>query len=172
MINELIALKLDVESLKTHFGNSIAIGPIEEIDADKGYRIKLGEDEEGAILSPWYPHPETGKTSIPLKKGQIVGSVNPNGDPRQGILIRGGYSDENISSNKNMNANVFSDAGVTVSIKDGELLIESGGCTFSFSGNGFYQTGGRQDHDGKNTGKDHNHPGILPGPANTGPPNS
>src|SRR5690606_40881603 len=49
-------------------------GPVEMIDAQKGYRLRLGGSDEKPFLSPWYPHPETGKTSVPLKKGQIVRS--------------------------------------------------------------------------------------------------
>src|SRR5690606_30546736 len=104
----------------TAFGNALKVGPVEEIDAAKGYRLKLGDGPDGPFLSPWYPHPETGKTSIPLKKGQIVGVMNPSGDMRQGVLFRGGYSGEHSSPNQNMEANVFEDAGVRIEIVSGE----------------------------------------------------
>lgn len=119
----ILAMRAEMESLKTAFGNSMKVGPVEEIDAVKGYRLKLGEGEDGPFLSPWYPHPETGKTSIPLKKGQIVGVMNPTGDPRQGVMFRGGYSDAHASPNSNMQANVFQDAGVRLEIKDGGLVL-------------------------------------------------
>jgi hypothetical protein len=125
MIADFWALRAEVEMLKTAFGNSMKVGPVEEIDAVKGYRLKLGDGEDGPFLSPWYPHPETGKTSVPLKKGQIVGVMNPTGDPRQGIVIRGGYSDENASPNSDMKANVFKDAGVEMTIADGQLKTTS-----------------------------------------------
>jgi len=93
------------------------------IDAEKGYRLRLGGTDAEPHLSPFYPHPETGKTSVPLKKGQIVGVINPSGDPRQGLVFRGGYSDANPSPNQDMDANVFDDAGVRLKIKDGALVI-------------------------------------------------
>ena len=128
MIREFVALRLDVEALRNAFGRAIKVGPVEEIDADKGYRLKLGQAGDGTpFLSPWYPHPETGKTSVPLKKGQIVGVINPAGDPRQGILIRGGYSDGQPSPNDDMEANVFADAGVRLSIKGGVLHVAAEG---------------------------------------------
>ncbi len=127
MISDFIAMRLDVEMLKTAFGNSLKVGPVEVIDAQKGYRLRLGGSDAEPYLSPWYPHPETGKTSIPLKKGQIVGVVNPTGDPRQGFVIRGGYSDGNPSPNDDVEANVFQDAGVRLSIKGGKLRIEAEG---------------------------------------------
>lgn len=171
MISDFIALRLDVEAMKTAFGNMATVGPVEEIDAEKGYRLKLGEDEDGVYLSPWFPHPETGKTSVPLKKGQIVGNLNPTGDPRQGFLLRGGYSDDHASPNDNMEANVFEDAGVRVEIKESQLIITIGGVTHTISSGGLTTTGGRIEHEGRNIGEDHTHGGIVPGGANTAIPN-
>lgn len=123
MIADFIAMRLDIEMMKTAFGNSLKVGPVEVIDAEKGYRLRLGGTDQDPFLSPWYPHPETGKTSVPLKKGQIVGVINPSGDPRQGVMFRGGYSDEHSSPNGDMEANVFEDAGVRIEIKGGSLVI-------------------------------------------------
>ncbi|TRL35496.1 baseplate assembly protein [Rhizobium straminoryzae] len=117
---------MDVEALRNAFGRMITVGPVEHVDAAKGYRLKLGENPDGSpYLSPWLPHPETGKTSIPLEKGQIVGVINPGGDPRQGLLIRGGYSEDHASPNDNMAANVFAAAGVRISVVDGVLHIRA-----------------------------------------------
>ncbi|WP_108459193.1 baseplate assembly protein [Devosia naphthalenivorans] len=127
MIAELVGMKADLEMLKTAFGNSLRIGPVEVIDAEKGYRLRLGGTDEAPFLSPFYPHPETGKTSVPLKKGQIVGVMNPSGDPRQGLVFRAGYSDANPSPNQDMEANVFDDAGVMLHIKDGVLHVSANG---------------------------------------------
>lgn len=124
MINELIALRAEMEALKNTVARLIQVGTVEELDAEKGYRLKLGEGEDGKpFLSPFYPHPETGKTSVPLKKNQIMVAINPGGDPRQGLLVRGGYSDEHKSPNENLEANVFKDAGVTIEIVDGKVVI-------------------------------------------------
>ncbi len=127
MESELLALRLEVEQLRTVIARMIQVGPVHEVDAGKGYRLKLGEDEDGPVLSPWYPHPETGKTSIPLKVGQIVGAMNPTGDPRQGLLFRGGYSDAHASPNDDMDANVFEDAGVRITVAGGGLVITANG---------------------------------------------
>lgn len=170
MFDLLVGMKADIEMLKTAFGNSLKIGPVEKIDAEKGYRLRLGGTDDDPYLSPWYPHPETGKTSVPLKKGQIVGVMNPSGDPRQGLVFRGGYSDDNPSPNDNMDANVFEDAGVRIEVKDGQLILTIGGVTWTFSGNGEVQTGGKKEHDGKNVGSDHRHGEVMPGPGNTGIP--
>ena len=163
MFGALIDLIADVEHLKTAFGNALKVGPVEVIDADKGYRLKLGDGPDGPFLSPWLPHPETGKTSIPLMKGQIVGVVNPSGDMRQGLVFRGGYSGEHKSPNSDMGANVFDDAGVRIEVADGALLITAGSVTYSFSPSGLSVVGGRVEHDGKNIGSDHIHGGVKSG---------
>ena len=110
MHRNLVGMKIDIEMLKTAFGKSLKVGPVAAIDAEKGYRIKFGEDENGQpFLSPWYPHPESGGASstwMPLSLGQIVGMMNPNGDPRQGLLIRGGFSDANQSPSNDLLASV------------------------------------------------------------------
>lgn len=172
MIADFIAMRLDIEMLKTAFGNSLKVGPVQVVDAEKGYRLRLGGTDEEPFLSPWYPHPETGKTSVPLKPGQIVGVINPSGDPRQGVMFRGGYSDGHKSPNNDMNANVFDDAGVRVSVANGALRVEAGGVTMTISGAGVSVTGGRVEHDGKNIGSSHIHGGVEPGGADTDVPSN
>lgn len=170
MFKEFAAMNADLQALKNAFGRSLKVGPVEEVDAERGYRLKLGEKNGRPFLSPWYPHPETGKTSVPLKKGQIVGVINPAGDPRQGILIRGGYSNKHPSPNDNLAANVFEDAGVRVEIADGALVITIGGTTWRFSAGGLAQTGGSITHDDVKIDKTHDHGGIVRGGEYTNPP--
>lgn len=145
-MREIVEMKADLEHLKSAFGQSIRVGPVAEIDAAKGYRLKLGEGEEGApFLSPWLPHPETGKTSVPLKLGQIVGVVAASGNLRQGLVFRGGYGGGNDSPNADMAANVFEDAGVRITIAGGALRIEAGGSTVEISGEGIRMVAPRID---------------------------
>jgi hypothetical protein len=170
MFAELVGMKADLEMLKSAFGNALKVGPVEVVDAQKGYRLRLGGTDEEPYLSPFYPHPETGKTSVPLKKGQIVGVMNPSGDPRQGLVFRAGYSDANPSPNNDMEANVFEDAGVRIRVANGALVIEAGGVTHTISGEGVSTTGGRIEHDGSNIGSTHVHGGVEPGGADTAEP--
>jgi len=172
MINDFIGIQVDLAMLKKAFGNSLRVAPVEIIDAEKGYRLRLGGTDDDPYLSPWYPHPETGKTSVPLKKGQIVGVLNPTGDPRQGVLIRGGYSDANASPNADMAANVFEDVGVRVTVADGALVIETGSVKMTISSAGVSIAGGRVEHDGRNIGSTHLHGGVTPGGADTSVPSN
>ncbi|WP_062111134.1 phage baseplate assembly protein V [Aureimonas sp. AU40] len=164
-------LRQTVEELRTTVANLLRPGAVAQVDAEKGYRLKLGQDGEGGDwLSPWLPHPDTGKTSVPLKVGQVVGLISPNGDMRQGFLLRGGYGGNHKSPNGNMDANVFEDAGVRFEVADGALVITAGGTTIKVSGEGLSITGGRVEHDGQNIGSSHVHPGIRRGDSRTDPP--
>lgn len=128
LIQELVSQRIDLEMVRTAFGNSLKVGPVEEIDAEKGYRLKLGEDDEGnPFLSPWYPHPESGGQTtswMPLSKGQVVGILNPSGDATQGVLFRGGFNGENGPPSEDLLANVLKGLGVTITVKDGVVTIE------------------------------------------------
>ena len=170
MIDVFVAMAVDIAMLKTAFGNSLKVGPVAQVDAQKGYRIRLGGTDGKPVLSNWYPHPETGKTSVPLKVNQIVGMLNPTGDPRKGLLIRGGYSDENSSPNADMNANVFEDAGVKVTIAGGTLVIAVGGTTVRIDGDGLDVNGGHIRNDGIHVDKTHLHTDVVPGGGLSGVP--
>lgn len=129
MIGELISLRSDLEALKTHFGSSLRVGTIAVVEAKRGYRVSWGEGTGGeAFLSPWYPHPESGgatSTWFPLSEGQIVGVINPNGDPRQGILLRGGFSGQNTPPSADLSENVLDFGGVRLVIKDGVVTVHA-----------------------------------------------
>lgn len=182
-----VALKAELERMRSSMANMVRVGPVHAVDAKRGYRLKLGQDADGQpFLSPWLPHPETGKTSVPLKVGQIVGVVSANGDLRQGAMFRGGYSDANASPNDDMAANVFEDAGVRVEVKAGQLIVTIDDAVLTLSGQGIREvvggvehlissdglrtTGGAITHDGRNIGSDHVHKGVVKGGALTEEP--
>lgn len=132
MIGEIIAQRADIERLKSTLGGMVKVGPVAIVDPKKGFRIKLGESGEGQpYLSPWYPHPESGgatKTWAPLSEGQIVGMINPGGDPRQGVLLRGGFSDDNPQPSESLDENKFLFGGVEITIAaDGSVVINAPG---------------------------------------------
>lgn len=128
MLHEIIIdLRTDLEMLRTAFGNSLKVGPIEEVDAKKGYRINWGKGPDGPYLSPWYPHPESGgqtSTWFPLSKGQIVGVMHPHGDMRQGVMFRGGFSEKNPQQSEDLEQNLYKALGVLLTVKDGVVTLE------------------------------------------------
>lgn len=170
MISVIVGMKADLEALKTAFGTALRVGPVEKVDAEKGFRLKLGEGSDGEpFLSPWYPHPESGgktKTWAPLSKGQVVGVLNPVGDPRQGVLLRAGFSDENPPPSQSLEENVFTAFGLKATVKDGKLVIDG-----DLIVHGAVDiTGARVTHNDKNIGSTHRHHDVEPGPALTGVP--
>ncbi|MBG6205386.1 phage baseplate assembly protein gpV [Labrenzia sp. EL_126] len=182
---DLIAGKvIDIEMLKTQFANAIKVGPVAEISAEKGYRIKLSEGDDGPFLSPWLPHPESGGQSsswMPLSVGQIVGVFSPNGDMRQAVLIRGGFGGSNDQPSFDLAANVLKAVGITYTMKDGRTTIDgdvtiNGNVTivgdvdiegdFKVTGNvDFYE--GHVQHNDTNISDTHVHGGITPGNSDT-----
>lgn len=157
MFDVLIGMKVDLEMLKTAFGNSIKVGPVEMVDAKKGFRLKLGEAPDGSpFLSPWYPHPESGGatgTWAPPSKGQVVGVINPGGDPRQGLLIRGGFSGINPPISESLAENKFQFGGVTITIANGKVTIDAD----------VQVNGSSLRHNDKDVGDTHKHLGVMPG---------
>jgi phage baseplate assembly protein gpV len=164
MYDILVGMKSDIESLKTNFGNMLKVGPVSHVDAKKGYRVNMGLGTDGnPMLSPWYPHPESGGSTqswSPLTVGQIVGILHPIGDHRQGILLRAGFSDKNPQPSEDMDANVLKAHGVTMTMKGGKLKIE-GNVEF---------VGGYVKHNGHAIDDTHKHTDVMPGGALTGTP--
>jgi phage baseplate assembly protein gpV len=170
MIDILVRMQSDIEMLKTAFGNSMKVGPVEEIDAAKGYRLKFGTSADGTpYLSPWYPHPESGGQTaswVPLSKGQIVGVIHPSGDPRQGMMFRAGFSSLNQQPSSDLAANVLKAFGITATMKDGTLTIEG---NLAVKGNVDFSDG-HVKHNGTSIDDSHIHGGVMAGPAKTDVP--
>ena len=105
---------------------------------------------------------------MPLSVGQTVGMINPNGDPRQGLLIRGGFSDSNQPPSSDLLANVFKAFGITASVKDGVVTIDG---NFVVNGNADFK-GGHVRHNEADIGDTHVHSGVERGRASTDPPSN
>jgi len=122
MDDPFLQLRSMIEKLNTNSSNSLKVGPIEVVDAEKGFRIKLGDTEDGPYLSPWYPHPDSGgatRTWMPLTKGQIVSVSNPNGDSRQGTVQRAGFTDEFPPPSDKLDENKYQFGALSVSASGG-----------------------------------------------------
>ncbi|SON55529.1 phage baseplate assembly protein V [Hartmannibacter diazotrophicus] len=170
MIEAIIDMRTDIEMLKTAFGNAMKVGTVAVVDAEQGYRIRYGEDDEGEpYLSPFLPHPESGgatSTWAPLSVGQVVGVVSPNGDPRQGVLLRGGFGGDNAAPSSDLEAHVVEAFGVRMTMKGGKLTID-GDVTINGS---VAAVGASVTHNDTNIGDSHVHGGIAIGVNDTQTP--
>lgn len=130
LLQEVVALRLELSEAKTAMRNMVRTGTVAKRDAEKGYRLDWGKDDKGeTILSPWYPHPEAGgaaKSWFPLSEGQIVTAINPGGDFRQGFLVRGGFGGQNERPSFELTQNGFTFGGVRIEIADSSLKITIG----------------------------------------------
>jgi phage baseplate assembly protein gpV len=129
MIEFISEARIDHEILKAKFGDMVKVGPVAEVDPQKGYRINLGDGDDGPLLSPWMPHPESAgvtKSWMPLSVGQIVGVLSPNGDLAQGVLVRGGFGGGNGQPSSGLSENVLEAFGIRLEMKDGILTIKAG----------------------------------------------
>jgi len=141
MIKAILDLHREIAELKRIIANTVKVGTVAERDEKRGYRVNLGNDENGKpILSPWYPHPENGgdlKTSFPLSVGQTVTTLNPMGDARQGVVLRGGgFSDANPSPSTDLNENKFTFGGYTFRLKGDAVEISREGQSVLLNPNG------------------------------------
>lgn len=166
---QITAIRADLAMLKSAFGGALKVGPVEEIDLKKGYRIKLLDGPDGPYLSPWLPHPESSKTSIPLRKNDVVGVFSPSGDLRQGLVFRGGYSGVNPNPSTDIEEDVLlSSNGVRLVAVNGDLVLEQGNLRVAAGNTDL--NGGHVKNDGVAIDKTHKHQDVLAGTDLSGVP--
>jgi phage baseplate assembly protein gpV len=158
LMADILELRRELADVRLTMARMVQTGTVEELDGQNGYRVKLGEDENGKpILSPWYPHPEAGGvalTWVPLTKGEIVTAINPGGDPQKGFLIRGGFSDQFQQPSQSLDETVFDfhkgkrrevtdkNGNHTVTLAGDETRTIKGGQTLNVQGQIVFSAGG------------------------------
>ena len=138
LVRTAVDLSREVGELKRQLAGMVKVGTVAETDAKKGYRLDFGKDDNGQPkLSPWLPHPESGgkaKSWFPMSKGQVVAMMTPPGDNRQGILLRGGFTDQYKQPSQNMQENVFEYGNVRIEVKDGRVRIKAAAAEITMDG--------------------------------------
>ena len=165
-----------IAELERRVSSGVRHGTVAEVDPAAGtVRLKIGTDADGGdFLSPPIPYAQTMgalKAHIPPSVGQNMTMMAPGGDWRQALAIGLSASDANPSPSGAGDQNVITFGSATITLAGDGLTISVGGVSVSISGGGLAVTGGAVTHNGTNIGDDHTHSGIVPGPANTGPPN-
>lgn len=150
-------------------------GKVKAVDLDeRKARIVIGKSNDGTeVLGPWVPYAQTGgdlKIHNPPSIGQLMSMSSEGGDVEQGLLTSMQWTDENGDNHDAGDEHKLTFGEVTVMLTGGGITLTAGGVNFVFDGSGFVQTGGKQEHDGKNTGSDHVHPGIIRGGGKTDGP--
>ncbi|OCC05118.1 hypothetical protein BA190_09385 [Labrys sp. WJW] len=166
-------------------------GPVHSVDADAGtVRLRLGGTDDEPFLSAPIPYAQfmgALKVHTPPSIGQQMTALAGAGDFRQGLAIPMTKSDANPSPSTKGDENVATYGGFRIKLDGSDLQVTKGGVSVTINdkvaivsdvtikGNvtiegDFKASGGAFEHEGKNVGHDHIHTGVLPGPANTGPP--
>lgn len=187
LIERLATIEGVVRRVAVRQNNMFREGVVKEIDFEKGTVIV----EAHGIDSPptsWSEQAGDINEWTPLSIGQRVMLVSPDGELSKSFVIRGGFTDDTPQPhNKGAEKRTrIGEATITqsaqgfvlevgpskLSFTAEGLLVEVGGVSYLISAAGSIQTGGKQDHDGKNVGSDHIHGGVEPGGANTDVPSN
>lgn len=180
---EIRALRSENEDLRRRLASVVMIGQVKQISGDK---VKLEFDEKDPSTGQPFRSPMIRRADSAGANGQghkerrrpVLGEtmmmISPNGEiGKHSRALPYGPTDESAEpAGDDGFARILSDGNASLAIRDGEIRIKVGGTSVSITSAGFDQTGGHQKHDGKNTGKDHVHGGVLAGPANTGIPSN
>ncbi|MBZ9850116.1 phage baseplate assembly protein V [Mesorhizobium sp. CA14] len=180
----------DITDLERRVSNSVLVGKVSQVDHAKArYRVKAGKFE-----SDWLPFTsaragET-RTYDSLDVGEQVVIVSPSGDPSQGIIVGSIATQAKQAADKgNIHRTIYPDGTVVeydheakaykMDVAEGGsyALNIGGGASIHASGGAIkIKAPGAIDiesatltHNGKDISYLHEHTGVEPGGANTGP---
>lgn len=145
-------------------------GKVKEVDHKKGLaRVEFSAQDGKPYLSPWMPWKEIAaggiKSHIPPSVGEQVDVVSENGDLTDAVI------DMSVPSNANPRPHDGPEAVIVkgdsrITIGDGSVEIFA---DVTIKG-ALTVEGPTVTHNGKNIGDTHEHTGVEPGGALTGPP--
>ncbi len=101
--------------------NIVVRAPVTDIDHDtQRIKTKVGGGESG-----WIEFSGSTSNWSPPKIGASVISLNPCGDPDQGVIINGGYSDDNPPPSTAPDSFVEKRGSSTFTVADGKITLET-----------------------------------------------
>jgi hypothetical protein len=147
--------------------NIMRPGQVTDVDYAKGLvKVKVGD-----LDSYWVPWAERAggiKTWSPPSVGEQIHLMSPSGEPGQGWVLPGGYSDQNPQPHDKGNENVLVIGNTKIIATGSGLKIESGSIELAGPTK---VTGASLTHNDRNIGDNHTHKGVLAGLASTQDPN-
>lgn len=178
LIEAVKSLQRDHSKLRNDYDNTFAQGRVTDREHGKGVRIAL--DEKGEHKSDWARMAALSGRSqaLPAKDEQVL-VIQPYGDPRQGVALGLGHTNEKKDPAKDGDNTVLMDFGGvrveglgdgTAQITAKKIVLSVGGVSVTITGDGVAISGGKVTHDSKNIGKDHKHGGVMKGAAQTDEP--
>ncbi|KAB2666003.1 hypothetical protein F9K91_07690 [Brucella tritici] len=171
LIERLESMENVVRRMSVRQNNMFREGVVKEVDYENGTAIVTAHGIDSPPTS-WSEQAGDINEWTPLSVGQRVMLVSPDGELSKSFIIKGGFTDDTPQPHSKGAEKRVVIGGATITHTADGLFIEVGGTTFKFTGEGFIQTGGKQEHDGKNVGSSHIHGGVVPGGANTDVPSN
>ncbi|WP_404473002.1 phage baseplate assembly protein V [Vreelandella venusta] len=176
--------------------NLLRFGAIAEVDhGAPGERLPAVRVRSGALLTGWLPwaggRAGTTRDWNPPTVGEQVMILSPGGDLANAVVMPSLFqlSAQPPSNDPSKISREFPDGGLfeydhetqvfRINLPNRLEIVAPGGTQWlgdiSHQGDmqregSYAQEGGSHTHNGKNTGSDHKHGGIQPGPGNTGEP--
>lgn len=178
-------LEAQIERLKRQIGNVVREGRVTEVDFERG----LAEVQMDGLASRMIPFVQRAGSGVkdwdPPSAGERVVVLSPTGDPAKGLVMPGGWSDDNPApDNRGGNRTIVVEndatirAGGTITLEAGEevrilvgetlIRLHEGG--IEIAGEQIPITGARVEHNGLDIGATHKHRDVMPGTQPTGIP--
>lgn len=190
VLRRLEALEYHVADIKRRQSNFIRPGVVVSFDPKTNTTVAdIGTSEEPCQTHavPLFTHAGSGKSWRPLKKGQQITLLCPDGDLSNAIALPGGFHDKNPAPSSSADEDIeaqrgnarlrTTDAaaflecgGAHVEVEAGKITLTAGGVSVVVSGGGVAIQGGAVAHDGHDIGKTHVHTEVMSGPGLSGPP--
>ena len=190
LVRRIEALEYHIADLKRRQSNYVRPGVVTSFDPTTNSTVANIGDATTPVPThpiPVFTHAGTGKSWRPLKAGQQITLLCPDGDLANAVALPGGFHDQNPApsqsaaediENQRGNGRVrgtdtaqFVEFGATsVKVEDGKITLAAGGVTVVVSGSGVAITGGEVTHNGHDIGATHRHTEVMSGPELTGPP--
>lgn len=183
-------LEYFIADLKRSLSNVVRPAVVVSFDPKTNSVVANIGDEQTPVPThaiPVFTHAGAAKSWRPLKKGQQVTLLSPDGDLANAVALPGGFHDKNPAPSQSDDEDIENQrgqgrlratddaqfiefGGSSVKVDAGKITLAVGGVTLVASGDGVAITGGAVTHNGHNIGSDHKHVDVMSGPALTGPP--
>jgi hypothetical protein len=152
-----------VNQIDRRVNNIFREGKVVETFPEEGTMVVEFADGFRSKKSPQVTQAGATKVWSPHSVGERIVFLSPTGDPGVGMVLAGGFSDENPQNGNEDAMHRVSIEGVSITQTGSSVVISAGGVTVTISGSGLSVNGGEVSHNGKNIGHDHKHLGVTPG---------
>ena len=117
-----------IEQLDRRLNNIVREARVTEVDLERGL-VKVEAHELVSAWSPWVEHAGAIRSWTPPSVGQRVMLMSPSGEPGQGIVYAGGYSDQFAAPSNDADAHIIKVGELTLTWRKDKAIInlEDGG---------------------------------------------